>query len=104
MRVLGVAVRIEGQIIRLGYVGFLGGGNLKLNQRQQQILSQLRAWQSELSVEELARKFAVSEITIRRGLEQLESDRAILRTHGSCVLTAPMHGSRISTPGTRPRA
>jgi DeoR/GlpR family transcriptional regulator of sugar metabolism len=59
---------------------------MKPLQRQQQILSQLRALQSELSVEELAKKFAVSELTIRRDLEQLDSEKAILRTHGGCVL------------------
>ena len=59
---------------------------MKPHQRQQQILSQLRAWQSELSVEQLARKFEVSELTIRRDLEQLESEKAILRTHGGCLL------------------
>ena len=55
-------------------------------QRQQQILAQLHALQSELSVEELGRKFAVSALTIRRDLDQLEREEAILRTHGGCVL------------------
>jgi DeoR/GlpR family transcriptional regulator of sugar metabolism len=55
-------------------------------QRQQQILAQLHALQSELSVEELASKFAVGPLTIRRDLEQLERDNTILRTHGGCVL------------------
>jgi DeoR/GlpR family transcriptional regulator of sugar metabolism len=41
-----------------------------------------------LSVEELAKKFDVSPLTIRRDLERLENDRAILRTHGGCVLRA----------------
>jgi len=46
----------------------------------------LHALQSELSVEELGRKFAVSALTIRRDLDQLEREEAILRTHGGCVL------------------
>jgi len=59
---------------------------MKPEQRQQQIMAQLRALQAELSVEELAQKFAVSALTIRRDLERLEVDGAILRTHGGCVL------------------
>ena len=55
-------------------------------QRQQQIIAQLHALQSELSVEKLAKKFAVSALTIRRDLDRLEGDKAILRTHGGCVL------------------
>ena len=55
-------------------------------QRQQQILAQLHALQSELSVEELAKRFDVGPLTIRRDLDQLEQDKAILRTHGGCVL------------------
>ncbi len=63
---------------------------MKLKQRQQQILAQLYALQSELSVEWLAQKFAVSMLTIRRDLDQLETDRIILRTHGGCVLRATL--------------
>src|SRR5579872_2847105 len=56
------------------------------NQRQQQILAQLYALQSELSVEELAKRFEVGPLTIRRDLDRLEKDKTILRTHGGCVL------------------
>jgi DeoR/GlpR family transcriptional regulator of sugar metabolism len=59
---------------------------MKPEQRQQQIMAHLRALQTELSVEELARKFEISALTIRRDLEQLEAEGAILRTHGGCVL------------------
>ena len=59
---------------------------MKPEQRQQQIVAQLRALQTELSVEELAKKFDVSPLTIRHDLERLENDRTILRTHGDCVL------------------
>jgi len=55
-------------------------------QREQQILAQLYALQSEISVEELAKKFAVSALTIRRDLDRLERASAILRTHGGCLL------------------
>jgi DeoR/GlpR family transcriptional regulator of sugar metabolism len=42
--------------------------------------------QSEISVAELARKFTVSDLTIRRDLDGLENDKAIVRTHGGCIL------------------
>ena len=61
---------------------------MKPEQRQKQIIAKLRALQSELSVDELAQKFQVSALTIRRDLEQLELERAILRTHGGCLLRA----------------
>jgi DeoR/GlpR family transcriptional regulator of sugar metabolism len=63
------------------------------NQRQQLILAQLHALQSELSVEDLAKKFAVSPLTIRRDLDSLENDKAILRTHGGCVLRTSIESS-----------
>lgn len=59
---------------------------MRPRQRQQQILAQLHALQSELSVEELAKRFAVSALTIRRDLDRLEREKAILRTHGGCIL------------------
>jgi len=61
---------------------------MKPRERQEQIIAQLHAVQSELSVEELAKKFAVSFLTIRRDLDQLEAARVIVRTHGGCVLRA----------------
>ena len=61
---------------------------MKPKQRQERILAQLHALQSELAVEELAKQFAVSSLTIRRDLDELEADRVILRTHGGCVLRA----------------
>jgi DeoR/GlpR family transcriptional regulator of sugar metabolism len=42
--------------------------------------------QSEMSVDELAEKFHVSALTIRRDLEQLEQAGTIVRTHGGCLL------------------
>jgi DeoR/GlpR family transcriptional regulator of sugar metabolism len=59
---------------------------MKPRQRQQQILAHVYALQSELRVDDLAKKFDVSALTVRRDLDQLESDGAILRTHGGCVL------------------
>jgi DeoR/GlpR family transcriptional regulator of sugar metabolism len=66
---------------------------MKPRDRQQQILSHLRALQSELSVEGLAQKFGVSELTIRRDLDQLEEEKVILRTHGGCVLKTSIGSS-----------
>jgi DeoR/GlpR family transcriptional regulator of sugar metabolism len=54
--------------------------------RRDQIIAELQALQSELTVEELARSFKVSGLTIRRDLERLEADKVILRTHGGCIL------------------
>src|ERR1019366_2031427 len=66
---------------------------MKPEQRQQQILAQLHALQSELGVEELSGRFEVSALTIRRDLDQLERDKAILRTHGGCVLKTTVGAS-----------
>ncbi len=66
---------------------------MKPEQRQEQMLAQLHALQSELTVEELARKFAVSSLTIRRDLDQLEADGVVLRTHGGCVLRATIESA-----------
>ena len=61
-------------------------GYRKTEKRQEQILAQLYALQSEISVPELAQRFAVSHLTIRRDLDRLESENAIFRTHGGCLL------------------
>ena len=47
---------------------------MKPQQRQRQILARLRAPQTELSVEELVKKFSVSAQTMRRDLDLLEID------------------------------
>jgi DeoR/GlpR family transcriptional regulator of sugar metabolism len=59
---------------------------MKPKQRHQQIIAQLRALQTELKVEDIAQRFVISPLTVRRDLEQLEAEGAILRTHGGCVL------------------
>jgi len=66
---------------------------MKPEQRQQQILAQLRALQGEQSVEDLAQRFHVSPLTIRRDLDRLEIDGAILRTHGGCVLRTALESA-----------
>jgi len=48
------------------------------------------ATQPSVSVAELAREFAVSEMTIRRDLTALEGQTQIQRTHGGAILTERM--------------
>ncbi len=58
---------------------------MKPQKRQNDILSILRAMQREVSVDELAEMMNVSNITIRRDLDQLASEKTIIRTHGGCL-------------------
>jgi len=53
--------------------------------RQGKILSYLLAMQREFTVEELAEKLQVSPLTIRRDLDTLGSEKAIVRTYGGCT-------------------
>jgi len=53
------------------------------SERQAQVLAQLHALQSELTVEELAKRFGISSLSIRRDLEQLEADQLILHRWGT---------------------
>jgi DeoR/GlpR family transcriptional regulator of sugar metabolism len=53
--------------------------------RRSEIVSLLRAMQSELHVDELARILKVSELTIRRDLDQLAAESLVIRTHGGCI-------------------
>lgn len=57
---------------------------MKPESRQNEILTRLRALQTEVRVEELAETLAVSPLTIRRDLQILADRGAILRTHGGC--------------------
>lgn len=58
---------------------------MKPNDRQQQILSRLRAMRREWRVDELAAGLGVSPLTIRRDLDQLAGEGLLLRTHGGCI-------------------
>jgi DeoR/GlpR family transcriptional regulator of sugar metabolism len=66
---------------------------MKRLRRQERILSRLRALQKELSVDELARLYGVSDLTIRRDLDQLERDGMVIRTHGGCLLKTSVESS-----------
>jgi DeoR/GlpR family transcriptional regulator of sugar metabolism len=59
---------------------------MKPSIRQQQILARARAIQKEWRVEELAEDMRVSAITIRRDLDCLGRQGAIIRTLGGCLI------------------
>jgi predicted transcriptional regulator len=58
--------------------------NAPLAPRQEELL-QLLAANGQISVDELARHFSVSDDIIRRDLHELERRRVLLRTHGGAV-------------------
>lgn len=58
---------------------------MKPEHRQKEIISLLRAMQTEVRVEELARRLGVSGLTIRRDLSELAGKGAIIRTHGGGI-------------------
>ena len=58
---------------------------MKPAERQQRILAFLRAMQREFRVEQLASSLNVSPLTVRRDLEVLAGQKAIIRTHGGCI-------------------
>ncbi|MEI6386500.1 MAG: DeoR/GlpR family DNA-binding transcription regulator [Spirochaetota bacterium] len=53
--------------------------------RRAEIVSLLRAMQTELRVDKLAEILQVSELTIRRDLDQLAGEALVIRTHGGCI-------------------
>jgi len=59
---------------------------MKPKNRQKNILDLLRAMQDELQVEQLSEILGVSPLTIRRDLMELAEEKAIIRTHGGCML------------------
>lgn len=58
---------------------------MKPRERQDRILEMLRAYQTEMAVEEIAALFHVSPLTVRRDLDVLTDEQAIIRTHGGCL-------------------
>ncbi len=58
---------------------------MKPSRRQQEIITLLRAMQTELRVEDLSRMLQVSPLTIRRDLKQLAQGGLLIRTHGGCL-------------------
>ena len=66
---------------------------MKPDVRQQNILSRLRALQQEWRVDELAKALRVSPLTIRRDLDCLAREGAIVRTLGGCVAAGRIQNS-----------
>ena len=64
---------------------------MKPVKRQQQIMERLRAVPQEWHVDDLARAMHVSALTIRRDLEVLEKEGAIVRTIGGCLAVWRIH-------------
>jgi DeoR/GlpR family transcriptional regulator of sugar metabolism len=59
---------------------------MKTRNRQNKILALLRAMQEEVQVDQLSEILEVSPLTIRRDLKELAEEKAIIRTHGGCIL------------------
>ena len=66
---------------------------MKPPERQQLLLGHVRALQQEWRVDELARLMKVSELTIRRDLDILERDGAIVRTGGGCIASGQVRNT-----------
>jgi len=59
---------------------------MKTRNRQNKIIALLRAMQEEVHVDKLSEILGVSPLTIRRDLKELADEKAIIRTHGGCML------------------
>ena len=59
---------------------------MKTQRRQNKILAILRAMQTEVRVDKLSEILNVSALSIRRDLKELAEEKAIIRTHGGCLL------------------
>jgi DeoR family transcriptional regulator, fructose operon transcriptional repressor len=70
-----------------------GSSGFNRRDRQADIVARLRVLQTELSVEDLAREFQVTPLTIRRDLDQLEQEKLIVRTHGGCLLRTSLESA-----------
>lgn len=66
---------------------------LSLPERHSRILALLQQ-HGPISVTQLAEMFKVSEVTIRKDLSYLESQKKLYRTHGSAILISPYISDR----------
>ena len=66
---------------------------LSLPERHNRILALLQQFGS-ISVAQLAERFKVSEVTIRKDLSYLEQQKKLYRTHGSAILISPYISDR----------
>lgn len=55
-------------------------------------------WQPEVAVRQLAGEFGVSEMTVRRDLDQLERQRLVVRTHGGAVAAGRLRFLQLGLP------
>lgn len=67
--------------------------------RLQIIEETLREYQ-RVSIRELAHRFAVSDMTIRRDLDRLASRGLLVRTHGGGIATTQFHSTGHSSPSS----
>ena len=67
--------------------------SLSLPERHSRILSLLQQ-SGSISVTQLAERFRVSEVTIRKDLSYLEQQKKLYRTHGSAILISPYISDR----------
>lgn len=63
-------------------------------------IAELVELQERASVAELASRFQVSEVTIRKDLIRLEAERVLTRVHGGAILAG--NGGRIARPESEP--
>jgi DeoR family transcriptional regulator of aga operon len=70
--------------------GYNGGDPMLIDERRQHILSLVQK-DGRVLVAELAQRLGISQITIRKDLEYLQSKGLVLRTHGGALL--PQNGT-----------
>jgi DeoR family fructose operon transcriptional repressor len=79
---------------------------MRSTERRSRLLEALQV--GEVDVEDLARRFAVSESTVRRDLQRLAADNAVRRTYGGAILLGRGRettlGERLDERGAEKRA
>lgn len=79
---------------------------MRSTERRSRLLEALQV--GEVDVENLARRFAVSESTVRRDLQRLAEDNAVRRTYGGAILLSRQRestlGERLDERGAEKRA
>ncbi|MET4636377.1 DeoR/GlpR family DNA-binding transcription regulator [Kaistia defluvii] len=79
---------------------------MRSTERRSRLLEALQL--GEVDVEDLARRFAVSESTVRRDLQRLAADNAVRRTYGGAILLGRGRettlGERLDERGAEKRA
>ena len=73
-----------------------------ISERHQSILNMVRI-NGEVTVEDIAREFAISEMTVRRDLQVLSEKNLLGRVHGGAVSLANIHWQRALRTDRRNR-